>query len=90
MNTCPDFAGGLDRRARAHILVVPIADDAAEVRVLLEYGLGDRPGLGWIVGGGLIGYDLDLGMVGEDMVVGVKLVKVRRRGRLPLEDGDLA
>ncbi len=57
--------------------------------MLLEHGFGNRPGLRGIVGGGLIGDDLDLGMVGEDMVVGVEFVEVRRRGRLALEDGDL-
>ena len=84
------LAGRLDRRAGADILVVPVADDAAEVRMLLQHGLRDGAGLGRIVGRGLVGDDLDLRMIGEDVVVGVELVEVRRGGRLALQDGDLA
>ena len=90
MNTCPDLPAACNRRARADILVVPIADDAAEVGVLLQHRLGDRARLGGIIGRGLIGDDLDLRVVGEDVIVGVELVEVGGRGRLALEDGDLA
>ena len=58
--------------------------------MLLQHRLGDRPGLGRIVGGRLVGDDLDLGMVGEDMIVGVEFVEIGRGRRLALKNGDLA
>ena len=58
--------------------------------MLLQHGLGDGPRLGRVVGRGLVGHHLDLRIVGEDLIIGVKLIKVGGRRRLAFEDRDLA
>ncbi len=84
------LAGRLDRGTGADILVVPVADDAAEIRVLLQHRLHDRPRLGRIVLRRLLGDDLDGRILGEGLLVGVELVEVGGGGRLAADDGDLA
>ena len=76
----------LDRRGGADIHAVPEADDAAEIGVLLQHGLGDRLGLGRVPVGRLAGDDLDLRMLGEHVLDALQRVGARGGRERALHD----
>ena len=82
-------AGFLHRRRGADVHAVPEADDAAQIRILLQHGLRDRLGLGGIPVGGLARHHLDLGMLGEHVLDALERVGAGRRRQRALHDRDL-
>ena len=82
-------AGFLDGGRRADVHAVPEADDAAEIRVLLQNRLRDRLRLGGVPVGRLARDDLDLGMLGEHVLDALERVGAGGRRQRALHDRDL-